>query len=158
MSSPRLSPPFHSRILLVYIFLLFLCSISLDLTVEMNKWRTLTGTLVLLSLLERFSCSVNVGANLGISGLFNPSTQYHYVRQSYPYYMDEYQYRNMDSSYLEGGQEEENEHDIDILDEIYELNEIDRQVGSPDLVDDGGQLFGDLTPLLLTSALVVGLR
>ena len=72
--------------------------------------------------------------------------------------MDEYQYRNMDSSYLEGGQEEDNEHDIDILDEIYELNEIDRQVGSPDLVDDGGQLFGDLTPLLLTSALVVGLR
>ena len=118
----------------------------------------MTGTFVLLSLLERSSCSVNVGANLGISGLFNPSTQYHYVRQSYPYYMDEYQYRNMDSSYLEGGQEEENEHDIDILDEIYELNEIDRQVGSPDLVDDGGQLFGDLTPLLLTSALVVGLR
>ena len=144
------------RILYVYIFHLFLYSISRDLTVEMNVRRGLTGALVLLSVLDRSSGSVNVGANLGISGLFQPSTEYHYVRQSYPYYLDEYQYRQLDQNFLEDVEEEDQ--DLTVMQDFNDLDEIDRQVTGPGILDDGGQIFGDLTPLLFTSALVVGLR
>jgi len=126
-----------------------------DLTVEMNVRRGLTGTLMLLSVLDRSTGSVNVGANLGISGLFNPSTEYHYVSQSYPYYLDEYQYRQLDQNFLED--QEMEDQDVTILQDFNDLDEIDRQVTGPGILDDGGQIFGDLTPLLFTSPLVVGL-
>ena len=122
----------------------------------MNKWRGLTGTLVLLSLLDLSIGSVNVGANVGIADLFKPSTEYHYVRQSYPYYLDEYQFRNLNENLLDDGEEEYQ--DVTVLEDLSELDEIDRQVTGPGILDDGGQIFGDLTPLLFTSALVVGLR
>ena len=119
----------------------------------MNKWRVFT--LVLVSTLQRSSGSVSVGANIGIPGLFKPSSQYHYVKESYPYYLDEDQYRqlSLEKNYFD--EEDETELMLE-LGEVSELEEIDRQVSG--LVDEGGQLFGDLTPLLFTSALVVGLR
>ena len=107
--------------------------------------------------IQRSSGSVSVGANIGIPDLFKPSSQYHYVKQSYPYYLDEYQYRQLstDKNYFDDEDEGEILYD---LGEISELDEIDRQT-DPSLVNDnGGQLFGGLTPLLFTSALVVGLR
>ena len=112
---------------------------------------------MLISTLHRSSGSVSVGANIGIPDLFEPSSQYHYVKQSYPYYLDEYQYRqlSMDKNYFDDEDEDEL---VFELGEVGELDEIDRQVGGPGVVDNGGQLFGDLTPLLFTSALVVGLR
>ena len=119
----------------------------------MNNRRVLIALLV--AVLHQSQASVNVGANLGIPGLFQPSTEYHYVKQSYPYYLDEYPYQQPDKNYFEA---EDPDVDIDIMNEIRELDEIDRQVSSPGIVDQGGQLFGDLTPLLFTSALVVGLR
>ena len=123
----------------------------------MNKWRvfSLTATIVLVSTLQRSSGSVSVGANIGIPDLFKPSSQYHYVKESYPYYLDEYQYRqlSLDKNYFD---EEDEEEALLELGEVSELEEIDRQVTGQ--VGDGGQLFGDLTPLLFTSALIVGLR
>ena len=121
-------------------------------------WRVFTVVaIMLISTLHRSSGSISVGANVGIPDLFKPSSEYHYVKQSYPYYLDEYQYRelSLDKNYLDDEDEEEI---LFELGEVSELDEIDRQVGGPGLVDDGGQLFGDLTPLLFTSALVVGLR
>ena len=159
-----MSRPFHSRIHFVNIFLLFLYSISLDLTVRMSKWRVSTVSLLLISTLQPSSGSVSVGANIGIPDLFEPSSPYHYVRQSYPYYLDEYQYRHLstDKNYLDDEAEDEmlefDLADLGEFSEFSELDEVDRQQGTPGLVDDGGQLFGDLTPLLFTSALVVGLR
>ena len=125
----------------------------------MNKWRvfSLTATIVLVSTLQPSSGSVSVGANIGIPDLFEPSSPYHYVRQSYPYYLDEYQYRQLsqDKNYFD--EEDEDEALLELeLGEVSELEEIDRQVTGQ--VEDGGQLFGDLTPLLFNSALVVGLR
>ena len=128
----------------------------------MSKWRvfTVSLTIMVISTLQQSFGSVSVGANIGIPDLFEPSSQYHYVKQSYPYYLDEYQYRHLstDKNYFDDDDEDEMmEFD---LGEVSELEEIDRQVtaGGPGLVDDGGQLFGGLTPLLFTSALVVGLR
>lgn len=124
----------------------------------MSKWRVFTVlAIMLISTLHRSSGSVSVGANIGIPDLFEPSSQYHYVKQSYPYYLDEYQYRqlSMDKNYFDDEDEDEL---VFELGEVGELDEIDRQVGGPGVVDNGGQLFGDLTPLLFTSALVVGLR
>ena len=124
----------------------------------MNKWGIFTVALILLSALQQSSGSVSVGANIGIPGLFKPSSQYHYVRESYPYYLDEYQYRqlSMEKNYFD----DEDEEEIMLeLGEVTELDEIDRQVIGPGPgPGDGGQLFGDLTPLLFTSALIVGLR
>ena len=123
----------------------------------MSNWRVFTVlTIMLISTRHRSSGSVSVGANVGIPDLFKPSSEYHYVKQSYPYYLDEYQYRqlSMDKNYLDDEDEEEIMFD---LAEVSDLDEIDRQVGLPGVVDDGGPLFGDLTPLLFTSALVVGL-
>ena len=125
----------------------------------MSKWIVFTVvTIMLISTLHRSSGSVSVGANVGIPDLFQPSSEYHYVSQSYPYYLDEYQYRqlSMEKNYFDD--EDEVEIMLD-LGEVTELDEIDRQVIGPGPgPGDGGQLFGDLTPLLFTSALIVGLR
>ena len=149
-----MSTPFHSRIHFVNIFLFFPNTISRDLTVRMFTTAVL---LVFVLETETSSGSVSVGANVGISDLFKPSTEYHYVRQSHPYYLDEYQYQYppLDFNYFH---DEDIEESLEPYEEVIELDEIDRQVGSPGVGDPGAGLFGDLTPLLLTSALVVGLR
>ena len=131
----------------------------MDQTVKMSKCGVFSLTILVISTLQvqQSSGSVSVGANIGIPDLFKPSSQYHYVKQSYPYYLDEYQYRQLstDKNYFDDEDEGEILYD---LGEISELDEIDRQT-DPSLVNDnGGQLFGGLTPLLFTSALVVGLR
>ena len=131
----------------------------MDQTVKMSKCGVFSLTILVISTLQvqQSSGSVSVGANIGIPDLFKPSSQYHYVKQSYPYYLDEYQYRQLstDKNYFDDEDEDEILYE---LGEISELDEIDRQT-DPSLVNDnGGQLFGGLTPLLFTSALVVGLR
>merc|ERR1711976_694975 len=106
--------------------------------------------------------SVSVGANVGLSNLlFKASSKAPNVPHSYPSYVDEYKYQYPGNALSLDTLESGNEDLLQYNDDQYDLLfDVDRQVtGEQFVVNDQIVTPGleNLSPLLLTSALVIGL-